>query len=101
MFGAKYCPAFGKQCVACGGRNYFASICRSRQKKRQPRQTKLHYVEAETDDENDSSVNESLITLTLTPRDAIHLGHFSLTQVPRANRKMLSTGKESEKWRCV
>ena len=28
--GCKHCPAFGQRCSKCGGRNHFASVCRSR-----------------------------------------------------------------------
>ncbi|XP_063962569.1 uncharacterized protein K02A2.6-like [Lytechinus pictus] len=54
------CPAFGKECFACNGKNHFSSVCRSKAKKdgkdqkrdpKKPKKRPVHVVEAGSSDE--------------------------------------------------
>ncbi|GFN87428.1 Gag-protease-like protein [Plakobranchus ocellatus] len=41
----RQCPAYGKTCHKCKGKNHFATVCRSGQKNKTPHKTKVHEVE--------------------------------------------------------
>jgi hypothetical protein len=57
-WGAKNCPAYGKQCKKCGGNNHAARVCR----KKTPEKNKAHAIDDEDDqylsDEQGDAVGE-------------------------------------------
>lgn len=54
------CPAYGKECMECGKRNHFASVCRGR--KRNTRRSAVHMLEQPSSENDD----DYLMTLTLS-----------------------------------
>ncbi|GFN85448.1 polyprotein [Plakobranchus ocellatus] len=47
----RQCPAYGKTCHKCKGKNHFATVCRSGQKNKTPHKTKVHEVEIGSEEE--------------------------------------------------
>lgn len=47
------CPAFGKTCANCQGKNHFAAVCRSKCKQKEKK--KVHEVESKNDDAESGS----------------------------------------------
>ncbi|GFR94448.1 retrovirus-related Pol polyprotein from [Elysia marginata] len=48
------CPAYGKVCSKCGGRNHFAKVCKKTQKKPHKAAPKVRNVETDSDSEASS-----------------------------------------------
>ncbi|GFO25559.1 retrovirus-related pol polyprotein from transposon 17.6 [Plakobranchus ocellatus] len=48
---SRQCPAYGKMCHKCKGKNHFATVCRSGQKNKTPHKTKVHEVEIGREEE--------------------------------------------------
>jgi hypothetical protein len=62
-WGADNCPAYGKQCGRCGGRNHAARVCERPEKSKLPEKTKAHAIEDDDDqylpaDEQGDAVGE-------------------------------------------
>jgi len=58
------CPALGKTCLKCNGRNHFANVCRSKQSQHQSNRNKINNIQdicpnTNTDDPS-SAINDSL-----------------------------------------
>ena len=51
--GARRCPAYGKTCAKCGGRNHWASVCKGQARN-------VHVLETETDEDSEFLVIDTL-----------------------------------------
>lgn len=60
------CPAFGKRCHRCGGKNHFEAVCKAERRKKLKRKSRVQKVHAESSTEDDVTETDSTSSESLT-----------------------------------